>query len=323
MKTYKKRNRIYIWLAIGFLIVLLILLFFGYLKKGLVQKTLISQTKNNEIILDKCSDESKLESIKIAAFNIEIFGQSKTSNAEVMKILIDIVSRFDLVLIQEIRDSEEKTADIFLELINKKFDFAKFAYTKSSRLGTTKNKESYAYFYDTCQVELLPGTNYVYIENGDVSFEREPYIATFKSGNFDFTLVGIHTKPKKAKQEINSLAKVVADIQNDGISDDDIIVLGDLNADGDYFNENDETNALKSSKFFWLISNDIDTMVASNNTYDRIIILYPTINEYVNSSASVFDFGEEFEISDNKLLQKISDHFPVFAEFKTNLVDDD
>ena len=43
--------------------------------------------------------------IKIASFNIQNFGQSKSSKQEVMDILVQIIRDFDIVAIQEIRDA--------------------------------------------------------------------------------------------------------------------------------------------------------------------------------------------------------------------------
>jgi hypothetical protein len=42
--------------------------------------------------------------ITIANFNIQVFGQKKASKPEVMYTLAKIISRFDIVAIQEIRD---------------------------------------------------------------------------------------------------------------------------------------------------------------------------------------------------------------------------
>ena len=50
----------------------------------------------------------------------------------------------------------------------------------------------------------------------------------------------------------------------------DTIIIGDLNADGSYY---DEDIILHFTTRDWIITNDIDTTVAaSDNTYDRIII---------------------------------------------------
>jgi len=51
---------------------------------------------------DGSQDRNTSDSIKIASFNIQIFGQSKASNQEVMEILVQIIRNFDIVAIQEI-----------------------------------------------------------------------------------------------------------------------------------------------------------------------------------------------------------------------------
>ena len=208
--------------------------------------------------------------IEIASFNIQVFGRTKRQNDDVMAVLVNIVREFDVVLIQEIRDSSEQTAPYLLENLNQ-VEGAVYSYIRSERLGRTANKEAYAYFYNTETVEFLHGSDYVYDDASDV-FEREPYIASFRSGNFDFTLVGIHTKPSDAYSEISNLTLVVASIQEAKPDERDIIVMGDFNADGSYFDENDDSCPLRAPQFHWLITNDMDTMTKTDYTYDRIVI---------------------------------------------------
>ena len=49
--------------------------------------------------------------VKIASFNIQIFGQTKASKPEVMDILAKIIRRYDIVAIQEIRDAAQSTCN--------------------------------------------------------------------------------------------------------------------------------------------------------------------------------------------------------------------
>lgn len=155
-------------------------------------------------------------------------------------------------------------------------------------------------------------------------FEREPYIASFVSGNFDFTIIGSHIKPNDAYSEMGNLTNVVNFVLSDNPDEQDTIVMGDFNADGTYYDEADVTNPLKSSDFYWVITNEMDTMIKTDYSYDRILLLNTTYNhEYVEYSASVFKFDVEYEIMNQTLVWEISDHYPIYAEFTTNLVDDD
>jgi deoxyribonuclease-1-like protein len=165
--------------------------------------------------------------------------------------------------------------------------------------------------------------HYIYQDTNDV-FEREPYIANFKSNNFDFTLVGIHNKPDNAKQEIADLDTVVSNTLAANPNEKDIIILGDFNADGSYFNEKDSTNPFKSLKYSWVISNDMDTMVKTDWTYDRIVMTDSTLkSEYIPNSASVFYYDQKYNLADKNFVADILDHYPVYAEFRTDLGDDD
>lgn len=239
-----------------------------------------------------------------------------------MGILTDIAREFDVVLVQEIRDSSEETAPTYLEKINEKPGPA-YAYVRSPRLGRTVSKEAYAYFYNTETIQFIEGSDYVYDDVDDV-FEREPYIASFRSDDFDFTLVGIHTKPDDAPNEIGNLTIVVHSIMDDNPDEEDIIILGDLNADGSYYDEDDTANPLADPLYHWTVTNEMDTMTKTGWTYDRMIMTSSTQDhEYVQGSTAVFYFDAEYDITDEELVWEVSDHYPVYSEFETSLTDDD
>jgi endonuclease/exonuclease/phosphatase family metal-dependent hydrolase len=259
------------------------------------------------------------DTIRIAAFNIQVFGRTKREKIEVMDILAETVREFDVVLVQEIRDSSETTAPIFLDHINA-IDGPDYAFVRSERLGRSTSKEAYAYFYNTQTVSYLEGTAYVWDDTGDV-FEREPYIASFTSGYFDFTLVGIHTKPDDAEHEIGNLTIVFETLMDH--DEQDIIALGDFNADGSYYDEDDYGMPLRVPGYFWVVSNEFDTMTKTDWTYDRIVMLDSTYSgEYIQDSTQVYDFQSIHELSQD-FTEEVSDHFPVYAEFRVDQPDDD
>jgi len=273
------------------------------------------------LALSGCGDNDKAPpvvvdgSIKVAAFNVQVFGQSKRSKPAIMAILARTAREFDVMLVQEIRDASETTAQYYLDEIND-MPGPDYAFVRSPRLGRTSSKESYLYVYNGSTVEHI--SDYVWNDTGDV-FEREPYIATFRSGNFDFVLVGIHVKPDDAEAEIGALAQVYAAILAGNPDERDIIIMGDFNADGSYFDEGG-ASPLKTSQFTWAITNDMDTMTKTDWTYDRIIMTDATDHEF--DRAEVFRFDSVFGIVDDQVAD-VSDHFPVYAIFKTDLVDDD
>ncbi|KAH3861844.1 hypothetical protein DPMN_024795 [Dreissena polymorpha] len=185
--------------------------------------------------------------LRIGAFNIQVFGRSKMGKPEVVSVLVDILSRYDIVLVQEIRDN---SGEVITELVaylaasGNKFQFA-----VSSRLGRTSSKEQYAFLYRP-EMGISLMDEYVFddgnetLNTANVSmdlFEREPYVVMFKSTKTrlaTFVLAGIHVSPSKAVEEINHLADVFADIRRKWTIND-IMVLGDLNAGCSYVSQKD------------------------------------------------------------------------------------
>ena len=118
------------------------------------------------------------------------------------------------------------------------------------------------------------------------------------------------------------MAGIVPTILAANPEEEDIILLGDFNADGDYLDESDLPTIFPANAFQVLITDDMDTMTTSDNTYDRIIV--PVGNaEYIEGTAQVFEFDFEYGLTGDDFIKKISDHYPVFAEFRTTGPDDD
>jgi endonuclease/exonuclease/phosphatase family metal-dependent hydrolase len=252
------------------------------------------------------------KTIRIASFNLQVFGQTKAGKPEVVNVMARIIRGFDVIAVQEIRDSAGTAIDTLAAAVDS--TGVDYEYVIGPREGRTSSKEQYAIFYNKATIEALPGA-YTYNEGGVDTFEREPYIAIFRArtGGADFVLVDIHTKPEDATAEIQFLPTVIANAAAT-LGDADVICLGDFNADGSYYNENNYTATFPSSTYNWLISNAEDTTVAaSSNTYDRIVTTKSMTEDFAGRSG-VFRFDSEFGL-DAIATAAVSDHYPVWAEF--------
>jgi len=252
------------------------------------------------------------DTLRIGAFNIQVFGVTKASKPEVMSILADIIRTYDVIAIQEIRDASQTALPSLVDLVNS--DSSQYSYVVSERLGRTTSKEQYAYIFNTGTLELT-STPQTYPEpSGLDPFHREPYIASFRAlgGNFDATLITIHTDPDEATAEINGLDVVVAYAQSSYPNEQDFIVMGGLNADGSYFDE-DDTSSMSGSDYYWVIENSVDTTTKSTDyTYDRIIITDSTVSNFTGDSG-VFRYDLEYGLTLDETVA-VSDHYPVYAE---------
>ena len=249
----------------------------------------------------------ELPPVRIATFNVSVFGPTKLGKDDVMDVLADIADEFDIMAVQEIRDSSGATPYVYLERMNAQGDEFHLV-TVGPRVGRTIAKEQYAIYYDTDVVRLLdlPAT---YPDVEDV-FEREPFCARLLAGGMDFVLVTVHTKPEDAAAEIAALPDVVR-WASELFGDDDVIVLGDLNADGGFFDENERQAALD---MHWITPTDFDTTLSdTDHTLDNFVVSDSLVEEF-SGDTGVLRFDVEYAL-DVATALAVSDHYPVFAVF--------
>ncbi|XP_075880914.1 deoxyribonuclease 1 like 4, tandem duplicate 1 [Nelusetta ayraudi] len=262
--------------------------------------------------------------MKIAAFNIQKFGRSKVASPDVLEILVKIVSRYDIIVILEVVDISGESVRIFLDAL-KKFD-SNHHYTLkiSSRLGRNAYKEQFMFLYRDDMVDLVGSYQFddQLTEGGDV-FARDPYILRFRCLNTvlkDLVMIPVHTKPDDSENELDELYDVFLNVKKKWRTDN-VMILGDFNADGQYVSKKDmKTIRIRSDKnFHWLIADDVDTTTSHRNnyTYDRIVVYGDDmLRAIVPNSARTFDFQKIFGLSYEQTL-KVSDHYPVEVELKS------
>lgn len=251
--------------------------------------------------------------IKIASFNIQIFGKTKASKPDVMAELASIVRKYDVVAVQEIKDKAGNVPVKFLTEINS--DGSLYTLVLSERSGLQDDDqtslEQYAYYLNTETVHILEDVGLFDDETPD-HFQREPYVAHFgaNNGNFTFALVTVHTKPDLAVEETKALHDAIewAKVQIPG--EDDFIALGDFNASCNFADPSDFTGSAINDEYIWIIPDDADTNFSTSTAcaYDRIVMTPETSEDYAD------DFGVDTSVSSNV----VSDHFPVWAEFHPN-----
>jgi endonuclease/exonuclease/phosphatase family metal-dependent hydrolase len=248
--------------------------------------------------------------IKIASFNIQVLGRSKLAQPSVMEVLCDVVRRFDVVAIQEVRAREDDILPRFVRQINaggRKYDFL-----IGPRLGRSQSKEQYAFVYDTATIETDRVALYTVADPGDL-LHREPLVGSFRVRGpppgeaFTFTLINIHTDPDLARQEVDALAQVERAVRADGRGEDDVILLGDLNAD-----ERDFGALGLVPNITWVISG-VPTNTRGNRTYDNILFHRAATSEFTGMSG-VVDLMREYRLTLDAALE-VSDHLPIWAEF--------
>jgi deoxyribonuclease-1-like protein len=248
--------------------------------------------------------------IRVASFNIQVFGETKLAKPEVMRVLADVVRRFDVVAIQEIRSTAQDVMPRFLAMIN--VDGASYDFVIGPRLGRTPSKEQYAFIYNRSSIELVPGSVYT-VDDPDDRLHREPLVAGFSvrgpppAQAFTFTLIDIHTDPDEVPKELNALDDVYRAVRDDGRHEDDIILLGDLNSDDAHLGE------LGQMPYLLAAISKTPSNTRGTKLYDNILFDRRATTEFTGRSG-VMNLMREYNLSMHDA-EQVSDHFPVWAEF--------
>uniref|UniRef100_A0A8C0SVF9 Deoxyribonuclease-1 n=1 Tax=Canis lupus familiaris TaxID=9615 RepID=A0A8C0SVF9_CANLF len=120
--------------------------------------------------------------LRMAAFNIRTFGETKMSNATLSKYIVQILSRYDVAVVQEVRDSHLTAVGKLLDTLNQD-DPNAYHYVVSEPLGRSSYKERYLFLFRPDRVSVLD--SYQYDDGcepcGNDTFSREPAIVRFHS----------------------------------------------------------------------------------------------------------------------------------------------
>ncbi|KAJ8345075.1 hypothetical protein SKAU_G00292680 [Synaphobranchus kaupii] len=257
--------------------------------------------------------EPSTGSLLIGAFNIQSFGRTK-ADGPAMKPIVEIVIRYDIVVIQEVRDNDLYATNKLMNEVNKVSP--SYSYEVSQPLGQGTYKERYLYIYRNTKVSVAKTFQYPATD----TFSRAPFVVMFTYPNSvvrEFALIPQHTCPRKAKKEIDALYDVALDIKNQWTTDN-IILLGDFNAGCTYVKNTDwpDIRLYTDKNFHWLIPDTADTTVRHNMCpYDRIVARPAMIQVVVPGSAVVYDYMIALNLNQSMALA-VSDHFPVEVQLQ-------
>jgi deoxyribonuclease-1-like protein len=253
------------------------------------------------------------ETIRIATFNIQVFGESKLNDAEAMSAIVSLIKNFDLVAIQEVRSIAQDILPQLIALLNADGRY-RYDYAIGPRLGRTTSKEQYAFVFDTASIEMDRYQLYT-VDDPDDLLHREPLVGWFRARGpppeqaFTFSLVTIHTDPDETDRELDVLDDVFFRVRDDPRrGEDDVIMLGDFNANADHLRQLGQVKGLAK-----VVAGATPTNTAHTAQYDNILFHESATSEF-NGRGGVFDFMRAYNLTLEQA-KRVSDHMPVWAEF--------
>lgn len=254
----------------------------------------------------------------LCSWNIKWFKDTGKDLSKIAKV----ISNFDICGIVELQ-SDRVLKDLANALEQETGE--EWMYIQSNHTGHASYNEQYGFIWRDNKLRLTSGHIGNVQDLSDI-YRHEPYIASFKSGGFDFRFMLVHTRWTTSEQreaEVEQIANDLSYFQN-LTKEKDIIVAGDFNYSGT--SEKMEP-ILNIQHIKNLVPPESKTTLKGNGLgfsswYDHIFILDNFTTE-ATGNGGAFDFVKGLGFTSNKKAKEISDHIPVWAEFKTDNQDDD
>jgi endonuclease/exonuclease/phosphatase family metal-dependent hydrolase len=303
------------------------------------------------------------DTLLVATWNIREFGGINKAGTkrerEPLFYLAEVISRFDLVAVQEVRD-DLGDLDALMQILGRSWRYL----VTDETYGVQGNGERVAFVYDERKLsfgglageiasEQVKGADGIL--TGKFAFARSPYIVGFRAGWFKFTICSSHLmygdavaeQPQRIKEmeELVRLLKKRINAKDRWAKNS--ILLGDFNIFKAAKADADSTFKAFSAVFKKpeLLEGDLDKSNAERTKpYDQIGFLSPDLdagNQMKTAKAGVFDFFQEvyrltkedeanYEPlwSASKLTYKqwrtfkMSDHLPKWVEVRIDFGDD-
>jgi endonuclease/exonuclease/phosphatase family metal-dependent hydrolase len=295
------------------------------------------RTELNKVIPQKTIDPTLL----LATWNIREFGGSKSGGreSEPLYYIAEIMSRFDMIAVQEVRDDLDSLDELMYVLGG----WWKYLVSDVT-LGAQGNRERHAYVYDTRKLvfgglagELVPET--VKIDGAlrsEFAFARTPYVAGFRAGWFKFTLCTQHFYYGEARaddpQRVREAEKVVELLTERMKARDawayNTILLGDFNI----FSTKDKTFVALEKRNFTVPRSlrGTYTNAIQDKPFDQIAFLARDVATQMDvaRTGTVPFYNYVYRDADREVYQpsmtqeaynqwrtyKMSDHLPLWVE---------
>lgn len=293
----------------------------------------------------------------LATWNIREF-DSKTygwRNDEALIYLAEIISRFDLVAVQEVRQS----LNALERLVRILGDGWQYIVTDLVQYRTGGNYERIAYIYDTRRVKFRGLAGELSLEPEKLAdgsyrrfaFARDPYVVGFRSEWFKFCLVTVHILWGKSTieypprvHEIEAVADAVkARVSSEYAWSNHHILLGDFNI----FQTDHETyRALVERGFRIPVKlQNLPSNIAKTRHYDQIAFMTESIDKLItvedlecgifdafsvvyredeadayrpDFESYVGDGDDPIEVFRGWRTHQLSDHFPMWVRLRTD-----
>ncbi|MFN8378744.1 MAG: endonuclease/exonuclease/phosphatase family protein [Anaerolineae bacterium] len=264
---------------------------------------------------------------------------SPKRNLRAMAIIAEIIRRFDVVAIQEVKRSTQALRVLLDDFLGPNWGVI----LSDVSAGAEGNAERLTFLYDKRRVIpsglageiVLPPVEVTDAQGRKTmqpatQFDRTPYIVGFQAASERFSLLTVHIRYGKVEadrvEEVRNLARYVAGelrsrATEEGAEETNLILLGDFN-----ISQRTESNILFQELLnvgLWVpeaIRGVKSTYGTTPKHYDQIAWFRDDLRLLGGSTAGAIDFaGAVFkEMSLENMSFRLTDHFPLWVEFFTD-----
>jgi endonuclease/exonuclease/phosphatase family metal-dependent hydrolase len=218
------------------------------------------------------------ENLLIASWNIKEFGHTTQRLNETYFYIAEIIARFDLVAVQEVK-STLKDLDIVMRILGSDWEYLVNDITD----GNSGNSERSAYLFNKKRLKLsgLAGELVLWPEITADSkikqLKRTPYMTGFKSVWKSFVMLNLHLHPGDDEENLTyrqeEVRLLLAALQHkiERMWSQNLILAGDFNL---YQGDDDATIAMINAAGFSEVEGlvGLDTNVSQTQAYDRMFV---------------------------------------------------
>ena len=295
------------------------------------KKRTIKRLLDLRISLRQIPNKLNDQNILIGSWNIKEFGQMTNRISEAYFYIAEILSKFDLIAIQEIKNRLDDLS-IVMRLLGSHWKFL----INDMTGGKDGNMERFAYIYDSRRVNFsgLAGEIVLWDEIEKIhlikQLKRTPYITGFRAGWKSFAIINVHLNPGNdtdsrglRKKEVEALVAVIRErIEKKQLWTENLMVMGDFNI----YSDNEDIVAVLQEHGFNELSvlENAKTNISGTEGYDKI---FYRKNEYFDIANTAGDNGGVFKYFDTIFKEdEFSSYKAYMLEHKENpstLTDDD
>lgn len=289
------------------------------------------------------------QNLLIATWNIRSFAsltrkwtasQSDSPKRDLrgLRAICDIVSRFDVIAIQEVKGDLRTLRDM-MKYLGESWSFLMTDIT----LGAAGNNERMAFVFDSsrvkpsglaCEIVVPPEWLTEIPENAlRRQFARTPYAVSFRVGDTTFILVTLHVdygeSTDERKDELKAIARWMREwSERESKWHHNLLILGDFNIErrGDDLWVAFTSTGLEVPAELQAVPKSIfdDESDPNDKFYDQIAWFTSASGSIALNmnyqTGGYFDFlpfvYTDLDLSKNSISYRISDHYPLWAEFK-------